>query len=118
MGRQVGGLGRRCAGAGGQHNARLTAGLLAWAADGLQLGILRLEARKTPLPNGGWPMAAMALALAVSLSKPGVYTLNPGGRAVQVGDLVLAQKYASNMLLALIPWALAAIVLIAIVQSP
>ena len=97
--------------------ARLTAGLLAWAANGVRLETLRLEARKTPSPNSGWPMAAMALALGVSLSKPGVYSLNPGGRAVQAGDIALAQKYASKVLVALIPWVLAAIVLVATVAS-
>jgi len=33
--------------------------------------------------------AAMALALGVTLSKPGVYTLNATGRAPQAGDLLL-----------------------------
>ena len=67
---------------------------------------LRAEARKTPSPNSGWPMAAMALRLGVRLGKPGVYVLNPdaappearhsalaahlAGRAVWVGALFLA----------------------------
>ncbi|RYZ08758.1 MAG: cobalamin biosynthesis protein CobD, partial [Comamonadaceae bacterium] len=42
----------------------------------------RREARRTPSPNGGWPMAAMALRLGVRLGKPGVYLLNPEGRAL------------------------------------
>jgi adenosylcobinamide-phosphate synthase len=52
--------------------ARLSAGLL------LPRGHQRLasQARLTPSPNGGWPMAAMALHLGVRLRKPGVYTLN------------------------------------------
>jgi adenosylcobinamide-phosphate synthase len=33
------------------------------------------EAGKTPSPNGGWPMAAMAGALEISLIKKGVYQL-------------------------------------------
>ena len=37
---------------------------------------LLAEARKTPSPNGGWPMGAMALHLGVRLRKPGVYSLN------------------------------------------
>lgn len=37
---------------------------------------LAAEAVRTPSPNGGWPMAAMALALQVRLRKPGVYALN------------------------------------------
>ena len=64
--------------------ARLTAALLVlcgvvpmrrWQAQGL-----RREARRTPSPNSGWPMAAMALALGVRLGKPGVYVLNAKGR--------------------------------------
>lgn len=39
------------------------------------------EARKTPSPNSGWPMAAFALGLHIRLGKPGVYVLNPGGIA-------------------------------------
>jgi len=38
---------------------------------------LRREARRTPSPNGGWPMAALALRLHVRLRKRGVYTLLP-----------------------------------------
>lgn len=56
--------------------ARLTALLLApgWVLGGIDR--LRREARHTPSPNGGWPMAAMALQLGVRLRKPGVYALN------------------------------------------
>ncbi|WP_038043906.1 adenosylcobinamide-phosphate synthase CbiB [Thermus tengchongensis] len=35
------------------------------------------EARKTPSPNAGFPMAALALRLGVRLRKRGVYVLNP-----------------------------------------
>lgn len=57
--------------------ARLTA-LLLLALGGLRGGTrLRAEAVRTPSPNGGWPMAAMALALGVRLGKPGAYVLNP-----------------------------------------
>lgn len=54
--------------------ARITAVLLlpaprAWRA-------LRACAVRTPSPNGGWPMGAMALCLGVRLGKPGVYLLN------------------------------------------
>jgi adenosylcobinamide-phosphate synthase len=93
--------------------ARLTALLLALVSGGLPFQRLRAQARKTPSPNSGWPMAAMAMALGISLSKPGVYTLNATGRAPQAGDMAQAQKYASKVLLALIPCALAAIILIA-----
>ena len=94
--------------------ARLTALLLAAVGGGLSLKALAAEARKTPSPNSGWPMAAMALALGVALRKPGVYTLNPAGRAPQVADTVLAQKYASKVLVMPMGIALAAIVLIVI----
>ncbi|MEM9380911.1 MAG: CobD/CbiB family cobalamin biosynthesis protein, partial [Planctomycetota bacterium] len=51
--------------------------------------VTRRDARKTPSPNGGWPMAAMAGLLGVVLAKPGVYRLGDGGRrpgATDVGD--------------------------------
>lgn len=35
------------------------------------------EARKTPSPNAGYPMAALALRLGVRLRKQGAYALNP-----------------------------------------
>lgn len=66
--------------------ARLTALLLALAAGRLPAG-LGAEARRTPSPNGGWPMGAMALLLGVRLSKPGVYALNAPGRAPEGTDL-------------------------------
>ncbi len=75
--------------------ARLTAGLLMAAARGVRLSALRIEACKTPSPNSGWPMAAMALALGVSLGKPGVYTLNPDGRPPQSQDVAMAQAHAA-----------------------
>jgi adenosylcobinamide-phosphate synthase len=97
--------------------ARLTALLLALAAKGLPLRVLQHEARKTPSPNSGWPMAAMALALNISLGKPGVYSLNPEGRAPQVPDTALAQNLASKVLLALIGIAVIAMIFIAIAAS-
>jgi len=92
--------------------ARLTAGLLMLVIRQLRFGWLRREAARTPSPNSGWPMAAMALALGVSLGKPGVYTLNAAGRAPQAGDVPLAQKYASKVVFALVPFALIAIVFV------
>ena len=93
--------------------ARITAVLLAAVAGGLSMAQLRREARRTPSPNSGWPMAAMALALGVSLHKPGVYGLNDDGREPQALDLPRAIAYASKALLALVVIAQAAIVLIA-----
>ncbi|TBH20834.1 adenosylcobinamide-phosphate synthase CbiB [Thermus thermamylovorans] len=54
--------------------ARLTGLLL--CPVGLWPRLLR-EARKTPSPNAGYPMAALALRLGVRLRKRGAYALNP-----------------------------------------
>jgi len=72
--------------------ARLTALLLVRSPE--HCASLAREARRTPSPNGGWPMAAMALRLGVRLSKPGVYTLNEVGRAVRPGDIACAAVLA------------------------
>ena len=96
--------------------ARITALLLALVCGGIRLKTVRREARKTPSPNSGWPMAAMALALGVRLHKPGVYVLNGTGRPVEEVDTFLAQKYASKAVLAACLCALAAITLIAVLQ--
>lgn len=93
--------------------ARLTAWLLMGVTRQIRFGTLRREAARTPSPNSGWPMAAMAMALGVTLSKPGVYTLNASGRAPRAGDVTLAQKYASKVVFSLVPCALIAIVLVA-----
>ena len=42
---------------------------------------------KTSSPNAGWPMAAAAGSLSVSLQKPGAYHLNPGAREPNVEDV-------------------------------
>ncbi|MNU80250.1 cobalamin biosynthesis protein [compost metagenome] len=65
--------------------ARLTVLLLALAAGRWPRGVAR-EARRTPSPNSGWPMGAMALLLGVRLAKPGVYALNGEGRAAAPAD--------------------------------
>ncbi|HVK31803.1 MAG TPA: adenosylcobinamide-phosphate synthase CbiB [Burkholderiaceae bacterium] len=65
--------------------ARLTVLLLALAAGRWPRGVAR-EARRTPSPNSGWPMGAMALLLGVRLAKPGVYALNGEGRAATPAD--------------------------------
>jgi adenosylcobinamide-phosphate synthase len=74
---------------------------------------LRAEASRTASPNSGWPMAAMALALGVSLQKPGVYVLNAAGRAPLAQDTQQATFYASKVLVALVFMAQAALVLVA-----
>jgi adenosylcobinamide-phosphate synthase len=67
--------------------ARLCA-LLLWPRS--QGGALRREAQRTPSPNGGWPMAAMALRLGVRLGKPGVYQLNGSAASAAPGDIARA----------------------------
>ena len=82
--------------------ARLTAVLLLLAAGvrGLKLAPqLRMEADKTPSPNSGWPMAAIALVSGVELRKPGVYVLNPQGRIVEPADTALSIALASKSLI-------------------
>ena len=80
--------------------ARITAALIALPA-GTAAGPGRLpaEAARTPSPNGGWPMAAMALVLGVQLRKPGVYTLNPEGRSPEGADLLRACAIGSRTVL-------------------
>ena len=67
--------------------ARITALLLHGLALTPGWRPLRREARRTPSPNSGWPMAAMALRLGVRLGKPGVYVLNADGRPPQSDDM-------------------------------
>lgn len=94
--------------------ARL-AGLLLLAGSGVGLGVWRHQARRTPSPNGGWPMAAMALHLGIRLGKPGVYVLNgrqpPPGPADLPRSLALARRAArtswllAGLALLLVAWA-------------
>jgi adenosylcobinamide-phosphate synthase len=60
--------------------ARLTGLALLWPFC-VSIERLSQEAQKTPSPNSGWSMAALALHLGIRLGKPGVYTLNPQGTA-------------------------------------
>ena len=80
--------------------ARITALLILIAAraglTALNIQNTLKEARKTPSPNSGWPMAAMALVLDVSLGKPGVYRLHPPGHAPQATDLHAALAIAAR----------------------
>jgi adenosylcobinamide-phosphate synthase len=59
------------------------------------------EARRTPSPNSGWPMAAMALCLGVRLAKPGVYALNEAGRAASAADTQRAASSAARVVVLL-----------------
>ena len=83
--------------------ARITALLLAATSRGLTLRAVARQARKTPSPNSGWPMAAMALALNVRLAKPGVYTLNSKGRRAGPLDSRRAARLGTQMVLAMVP---------------
>ena len=96
--------------------ARLTA-LLVWGCSGVRWpwGVLRQQAHQTPSPNSGWPMAAFALALGISLSKPGVYSLNPQAEQVTSQYLTETLYLAKKVLLAGIFIAIIAIYLIALV---
>ncbi len=74
--------------------ARIAAALL-WRPS-VAPGALRDEARRTPSPNGGWPMAALALRLGVRLVKPGVYGLNAAGRVPEAADTARALRIAER----------------------
>ena len=78
--------------------ARLTAGLLVLASGRLWMPGLCREAERTPSPNGGWPMGAMALLLGVRLGKPGVYQLHGEGRAIRREDTALACLLAARVI--------------------
>ncbi|KQU90085.1 cobalamin biosynthesis protein CobD [Variovorax sp. Root318D1] len=80
--------------------ARLTALLLALAAWQWPMGMAR-EARRTPSPNSGWPMAAMALLLGVRLAKPEVYVLNAEGRPAEAADTNRAAQLGGRAVLVL-----------------
>jgi adenosylcobinamide-phosphate synthase len=89
--------------------ARITGLLLGLCSLPLQgragVGATRCEACRTPSPNSGWPMAAMALRLGVRLAKPGVYTLNATGREAVAADTLRAVQLASRVVIA---WAFCA----------
>ena len=83
--------------------ARLTALLLSFSRPrqgrggaGTLRALVR-EAARTPSPNSGWPMAAMALRLGVRLAKPGVYVLNAAGRCVAATDARHAAALAGSV---------------------
>ena len=97
--------------------ARLTAWLMVVVTPGVRFSALRAQARLTPSPNSGWPMAAMAIAIGIRLGKPGIYTLNASGRAPDAADTLQTIKKASNVLLVLIFIAFLAMVIIAFYRA-
>jgi adenosylcobinamide-phosphate synthase len=78
--------------------ARLTTGLLLLSGMLLRLDmrggwrVLRRDGAKTPSPNGGRPMGAMAGLLGVALEKPGVYVLGDAGEAVTPAKIAQARR--------------------------
>jgi len=97
--------------------ARITALLLVLGAQGLRLSTLARQARKTPSPNSGWPMAAMALVLDVRLAKPGVYALHSKGRRAGPLDMRRAARAGTRAVLALVPVVAAIQLLVALAFS-
>ena len=91
--------------------ARLTALLLQLAAWRRVPGLAQ-QARLTPSPNSGWPMAAMARLLGVTLGKPGVYTLNAGARAPTPADTQAAIDLAQQVLI----WALMGVTMLVLLR--
>jgi len=90
-----GGMSRRAAPKANSTVARQGEGSpMSWRA-------LRTQAPRTPSPNSGWPMAAMALALDVQLRKPGVYVLHETGRPPQAGDTTRAAQLGERVVLLL-----------------
>lgn len=85
--------------------ARLSAALLLMAGRCAAVPALVREAARTPSPNSGWPMGAMALVLGLRLGKPGVYVLNNGGRSAAPADTPAAVATAQRALLIGLGWA-------------
>lgn len=92
--------------------ARITAGLIMIGAPRADWRRLPRHARGTPSPNGGWPMAAMALRLGVRLGKPGVYCLNPQAAAPDERGVALALAHATRSAWLAVGLAVAACLLI------
>ena len=83
--------------------ARITGVLIAVGVRGLTWRRLARHSMKTPSPNSGWPMAAMALALNVRLAKPGVYALHSKGRRAGPLDTRRAARFGTLVVLAMVP---------------
>jgi adenosylcobinamide-phosphate synthase len=91
--------------------ARLSAALLlGWRFKAWRR--LPAEAARTPSPNGGWPMGAMALRLGVRLAKPDVYALNGDAPAPAAADMAMALRVAARA-----AWAVAAMATVAVLAQ-
>jgi adenosylcobinamide-phosphate synthase len=55
------------------------------------------EAHRTPSPNAGWPMAALAVRLGRRLGKPGAYDLNAAAPAPRPEDVAVALGLARRV---------------------
>lgn len=77
--------------------ARLTAAALAGRV--VAWPELTREARRTPSPNAGWPMAALALRLGIRLGKRGAWTLHAAGRRPAAADATAALRHARGVML-------------------
>lgn len=71
------------------------------------------EAARTPSPNSGWPMAALALSLGIRLRKPGVYALNEQGGAPTAADVAAALRRSQ-----LVAWLLAVLAAVLAAATP
>jgi len=91
--------------------ARVTALLILLPGVGRGVGAVIANARLTPSPNGGWPMAALAVELGIRLAKPGLYELNASGHPPQAADTVRALRRCGQVVallaaLSLLVWLL------------
>ena len=77
--------------------ARLSAACLLLGAPVAAWRALPGEAARTPSPNGGWPMGAMALRLGVRLGKPGHYLLFGQGRVPEAADTAAALRCTAGI---------------------
>jgi adenosylcobinamide-phosphate synthase len=89
--------------------ARLTALLLAMAAGGFSLGELSREAGRSPSPNSGWPVAALALALRVRLRSANEKAAAPAAHDTHRALVLCARAIAillgwSALMLAALQW--------------
>ena len=99
--------------------ARLTAGLLLVVSGRAVPGdVLRAQAQRTPSPNGGWPMAALALRLGVRLDKPGVYVINASGRLPASADTTRALAWGGGVVAGWGALLVAGLTLVAVLGRP